>query len=346
MATENKLDAEPLHDNAYVWLLMLGDAYMPGIITSVYSTIRNKPNADLVVMVTPDVSAKAIEIIKLYATHIYYIDYLRFASKPMKTKRQQDLYSTWIDASYTKWNCLALPYKKIILLDADTINLTNTDELFKLKTPASPFASPFAKPYGSIESHYRGPVDRSGYPAHGTAIPKQVILDTLLIGGILPVSSPIVISPSPTDFTDYIAMLKSLSSSGANPIPFGFPNCHNGFDEQSICYFYAGIKKLNWTNVHHRYICFPWKDGFLAAGDIPRAIHYFSDTKPWAAAFDAYPDITSWYKMAAAAIEARSIEPTAVRLDPTNIESAVKADDVFIKQFAANSDVLNINSYF
>ena len=73
-----QLTNPPLHDNAYVWLLMKGDSYLPGIFTSVYSIVRTTPDADLVVMVTPDVGSSAIATLSLIATHIVQVKYLQF----------------------------------------------------------------------------------------------------------------------------------------------------------------------------------------------------------------------------------------------------------------------------
>ena len=89
----------PLHDNAYAWLFMKGDFYLPGVFTSVYSCLRTNPNADLVVMVTDDVSQHARNMLLKVATHLFSIPYISFQSKQMKTERQRQLYGSWI-ASY------------------------------------------------------------------------------------------------------------------------------------------------------------------------------------------------------------------------------------------------------
>ena len=89
MDKDFKLSSEPKHDNAYVWLLMKGDSYLPGIVTSLFSVIRTNPNADLVVMTTDDVSSHAKSILLKYASHIFEIQYLSVLSKPLKTQNQQ-----------------------------------------------------------------------------------------------------------------------------------------------------------------------------------------------------------------------------------------------------------------
>lgn len=330
------LSPDPNNKHAYVWLFMKGDSYLPGIFTSVFSVSRTNPNADLVVMVTNDISQAARKILKKVATHLYDIPYISFESKRMKTDRQQKMYENWIATSYSKWNALALPYDKIILVDGDTIHTENTDELFDLQAPACPFASPFIKPMGYIESHYTDlPSGRDGYPLHNTQVPTNLILDTLNLGGVVLTSTPVLIEPSVDDFYAYQQMVKSMQ-------PFGFPKCHSMLDEQSIAYFYASVKKQSFTTIHQRYNYYPWKDKFLFHGDVPRIIHFFSDTKPWSIKFDAYPDVICWYKMAALGIETVKIKPNDIALTQENVESAKKATDTYIKKFIRVVDVTSI----
>ncbi len=313
---------------------MKGDSYLPGVMISAYSIARTNPDADLVAMITDDVSEHARNMLLKVVTHLFHIPYLSFNSKQMKTERQRQMYGTWIASSYTKWNALALPYEKILLIDADTIHTENTDELFELAAPAMPFASPFVAPLGKIETHYSGPVGLDGYPLHGTEIDEKVIDAILNKGGVLPTSTPALIAPSMDDYIEYKSMVKSME-------PFGFPACHSGFDEQSISYFYLS-KNRKYTAIHQKYNYYPWKDGFLFDGDIPRIIHFFSDTKPWSMNFNKYPDVTTWYKMAAAAIEALNIKAEDILLTTENVEGAKKIEDTFIKKFIEVEDVLQI----
>ena len=332
---EPVLSSKPLHDWAYTWLFMKGDFYLPGVFTSVFSVARTMPNADLVVMVTDDVSQHARDMLLKVATHLCDIPYLSYESKQLKTERTRELYESWIASSYSKWNVLALPYKKIIQVDGDTIHTENTDELFDLEAPAMPLASPFVVPLGRLPSFYHGPVGRDGYPPHGTKIDPDVIDKILNVGGMLPTSTPAVIEPNLDDYVAYKQMVKDME-------PFGFPECHSGFDEQSISYFYTTIKHKQFTAIHQRYNYYPWKDGFLFRGDVPRIIHFFSDTKPWAVDFDKYPDVITWYKMASLACKTTGIKPAGINISAVNTEAADAAEDEFIKNFINVTDVTEI----
>lgn len=330
-----QLTSAPKHENAYVWLLMKGDSYLPGIFTSVFSVLRTKPDADLVVMVTDDVSQNTRNTLMKVATHLADIPYLTFETKPLKTQKQQDLYKNWASDSYTKWNMLALPYRKVLFIDGDTIALGNVDHLFGMETPAAPFSSPFMQPLGSIKNYTEGKKDDSGYLLHDEVVSQEVIRKSLTKDGNILTASAVLISPSTKDYQDYIDMVKSMQ-------PFGFSDCHSMVDEQSIAYFYVEKKNLPMRNVHHRYNLIAWKKGFLEAGDIPYILHYFSDQKPWSQRVEAWPDLVTWYKMAHAAIEETRIKPEDIKLLARDTAKASSTTDTFIKTFANVSSSLDL----
>ena len=334
-----ELTGAPVHDNAYVWLLMKGDSYLPGIFIAVYSVLRTNPDADLVVMVTDDVSDEAQRILLKVATHLFRVPYLSFKTNQLKTEKQNILYKEWKSVAYTKWAMLALPYQKALLLDGDTMALANLDHLFAMNTPAAPFNNPFVKPLGYIPDFLTGKRGRDKYLAHGTAIPPSDINDILTKHGMLLTASAVLLSPSLDDYHAYIRFVKSKE-------PYGCKTCHSMVDEQSISSFYANHKRVNWYNIHHRYNLIGWKNKFLLKGDIPYVLHYFSDQKPWDQKFNAWEDLISWYKMAAESIKYAKITPQDIKLDPQNVKGAVTAKDTFIKKFTKSKQidsVLDVN---
>ncbi len=336
MATNLILSKKPTHENAYVWLLMKGDSYLPGIVTSIYSVIRTKPNADLVVMVTDDVSDSAKKILRKYATHLFDIPYLSFETKALRTARQREMYQNWFSVSYTKWNMLALPYKKAIFVDGDTIHTMNTDNIFEMKAPAAPFASPFMKPLGFSPNFInKEKLDTDRYPKHGSIVTLEEINNMLQKNGTVLTANMVLLEPSVDDYTKYIQTIKSMQ-------PFGYTNCNSMFDEQSIVYFYTKIKNKNWTVIHHRYNYIAWKDGFLSKGDFPRNIHYISETKPWSYVDIKYADLITWFKIAGKAIQYAKITANDIFLNSDMIEKCSTAKDTYINKFIAVESVLNI----
>jgi lipopolysaccharide biosynthesis glycosyltransferase len=321
-----EISTTPVHDNAYVWLLMKGDSYLPGIFTSVYSILRTNPDADLVIMVTPDVSTSAKEILMKVATHLFYIDYISIDSKPLKSQKQRELYAKWVSVAYTKWNMLAVPYKKALFVDGDTIVLDNIDYLFKMQTPAAPFNNPFVKPLGYIKDYLIGQRGSDNYLVHGAKITPKVVNDCLNKDGMLFTASAVLLSPNFDDYFSYLKMLKTME-------PFGFTKCHSMVDEQSLAYFYSDVKKVDWYNIHQVFNYINWKEGFLAPNDTPIILHYFSEKKPWVMKYNEWPDVICWYKMAAESLEKTHSIPVDIKLDTEQIKLAKTHKDEWIKKY-------------
>ena len=335
-----EISGPPVHDVCYTWLLMKGDSYLPGIFVSVYSILRTNPNADLVVMITPDVSEEAQEILLKVATHLFYVPYLTFNTNRLKTSKQNDLYSEWKSVSYTKWNMLALPYKKAVFLDGDTIATANSDELFQLPTPAAPFNNPFVKPLGKIPDYLTGPRGPDRYLTHGATVSQKNISDIMNKHGMLLTASAVVLSPNFNDYDMYLNMVKQNQ-------PYGKRTCHSMVDEQSIAEFYSQYKNKTWYNVHHRYNMIGWKHGFLSKGDVPKVIHYFSESKPWNMKYNEWEDVICWYKMAAESLEYTQLRSSDIKLTDENIVGAKSAIDTFIKKHVSRDidsilDIANI----
>jgi lipopolysaccharide biosynthesis glycosyltransferase len=309
---------------AYVWLLMKGDSYLPGLYVSIYSVLRTNPTADLVVMVTNDVSEQARNTLKQLTLNIVEVPYITINSKPLKTKRQQEIYKNWISDSYTKWNLLTLHYEKVLFLDGDTIILRNLDHLFNLNTPAAPFGNPFVKPIGYLDTHLTSKKAADGYLPHAATITPSEVMNCLTKNGMLFTASTILLSPNITDYNNYIKMVKSME-------PFGFSKCNSMVDEQSLAYYYSIIKKTNWTNIHHRYNYINWKKGFLQLDDVPYVMHYFSDKKPWNMKYNEWLDVICWWKLASDALSKTSIKPADIKLDPEQIELTDAHTDTFTR---------------
>lgn len=101
-------------ENAYVWVIFKGDRYIPGVLASAYSVKRTNTKYDLICLVTPDVSNIGRKELAKICNKVIEINYIRVTRPKLKTTRQKELYKTWIDVSYTKWNILNLTqYKKV-----------------------------------------------------------------------------------------------------------------------------------------------------------------------------------------------------------------------------------------
>ena len=118
---------------AYVTLVMIGDKYIAGAIVLAESIRKIGSMADLVVLVTNDVSIEGKEILKKFYDHVIDVDYINVENWRTKVQKHRP----YLDLVFTKFHVFNLiQYKKILLIDADAIILKHPDHIFTLKTPA------------------------------------------------------------------------------------------------------------------------------------------------------------------------------------------------------------------
>jgi hypothetical protein len=274
---------------AYVTLLMCGDSYLPGVMVVAHSLHKTKTLADIVCMVTLDVSAEARARLESMGVLVHPVSYLTYQSKPLKTERIRELYP-WIAHSYTKWQALQLHYDKIILLDADMLIVKNIDHLFDMNTPAMLFNSAFAKPCGKLPNAFAQPCGLpNAYAPHGAKIPGGLVAQQLKTGPLVGMSSVMVLKPQPEHLTHFKEIMEHSQ-------PFGFPACLNGYDEQSFAWFYSRIYPCEFFyNIYQNYANIQFKKNYVPA-DMPiYAYHYFSDQKPWQTDLaEQWPDFKLW----------------------------------------------------
>ena len=283
---------------AWVWCIFGGPRYLSGIFPSVFS-LKGKTKHDCVLLYTRDVCVNNqgeidATLVKTFSEHfdkVVEVDYITVESKPMKTKKQNTIYSSWIDKSYTKWNILRLTeYSKVMFIDSDVIFLdtpvNDIDTLFELKCPAGTFSTP----WGNRFTDNFG-IDIKMYPqTHGDTVSHKTITHTIkthknctaVIGTML------LLEPN----MDHFLRFKEYISTHT---PYGYSGCNSGFDEQSITMFYSDILKRDWTFIHQRYNFIPWKQSWLEKGDTPYVYHYFNKDKPWDMEEGSFEDLKPYY---------------------------------------------------
>ena len=145
--------APPIPDSvppryAYVWLVMRGNAYIPGVLVSAYSIRLTATPHELVCLVTEDVTHAARQLLRRLFDDVIVVPYMSARVRQLRSAKQQQLYESWQPVSFTKWNCLSLTqYTKVLFLDADVIAMASIDHLFQLHAPAGTFSSPRATPF-------------------------------------------------------------------------------------------------------------------------------------------------------------------------------------------------------
>jgi alpha-N-acetylglucosamine transferase len=122
---------------AYVTLLMLNDSYLPGVLMIAYALRKQDTRADLVCMVTEEITPGARHALGLLFDHVMEVEKI-FVPYKRRQKRQ------YIPYVFTRISALRLgrdgdlgfEYEKLAALDADVLPLKHYDHLFSLDAPA------------------------------------------------------------------------------------------------------------------------------------------------------------------------------------------------------------------
>lgn len=231
---------------AFVTLVMCGDEYVKVALILAWSLRQQKTQHELVVMVTPDVTVPALRLLRKLYDRVIKVQYIKTKVKSALRGIKYRSEDMWIQYSLTKARMLNLTeYDKIVWLDADSLVLSNIDELFVLQAPAGICSS--------IRNHEYW---------HGLKIPELEIENAVKnnygVHGCVMVLTPNL---------DHYLLASSLPQIGTT-------GNFVGPDE----YFFTQLCKTDWHHVHIRYGCNKW---FCEMRGIkPQVIHFCGD-KPW-----------------------------------------------------------------
>lgn len=277
-------DEKNQSEYAYVILVMKGDEYIAGAITLAESIKTIGTNYDIVCMVTNDVSKLGRKLLLTIFDKIFKVPYIEFESKPLKLRRQRELYGSWNPISYTKWNALGLiQYKKILCLDADMVNVKSTlDHIFDLQAPAATFSTPWAKEF-KTDKYRKKEIEvlkqeeefslRYEAKKHDQKVHYKEIEESITTGGYGFIASMVLLEPNMDELNEFKSTIEKLQ-------PFGL-DCYGGCDEQSLAYYYSVVNPKIWTYIYQKYNFIVHKPEWIKPGEIPETLHYFADKKPW-----------------------------------------------------------------
>lgn len=265
---------------AYVTFLMLNDSYLPGVLLLAHGLRRQKTQADLICMVTEEISRPARQAL----AHLYdeVIEVEKIIVPHSRVQKRP-----YLPYVFTRLHALRLgtdgdldhSYDKIVLLDADLLPLRHYDHLFTLPAPAGTinerkthvmawgddgnFIIPDSVAQDGTWHWHR---IYAGCP-HGQPLPGEitdrVASDPTNMGVI---SSLLVLEPSLAEFN---AILADIQSPDVQPLvgdAFDWP------EMQYLTLRYSG----RWTNVDLR---FHSLNGYPDL-DVLYGIHY-TGFKPW-----------------------------------------------------------------
>ena len=266
--------------HAFVTFLMLNDSYLPGVLLLAHGLRRQKTQADLICMVTEEISRPARQALaQLYDFVIdvekIFVPHARVGKRPYLPYVFTRLHALRLGAD----GDLGHRYDKIALLDADLLPLRHYDHLFTLPTPAGTIneRKTHVMEWGDDGNFIIPPsVAQDGtwnwhqiYAdcPHGQPIPAEItnrVADDPTNMGVI--SSLLVLEPSLAEFK---AIMTDIQSPAAQPLvgdAFDWP------EMQYLTLRYSG----RWTNVDLR---FHSLNGYPNL-DVLYGIHY-TGFKPW-----------------------------------------------------------------
>jgi len=122
---------------AFVTLFTLNDSYLPAVLLLAYGLRRQQTQADLICLVTPEITITARKALVLLYDQVLEVEPIIIPHKLAGSR-------PYLPLVFTKLHALRLgadgdlgrAYDKVCLLDADLLPLKHYDHLFTLPTPA------------------------------------------------------------------------------------------------------------------------------------------------------------------------------------------------------------------
>ena len=122
---------------AFVTFLMLNDSYLPGALVLAYALRKQHTPADLVCLVTEEITPDARYALEVVFDHVVDVEKIFVPHKRRQQRQDRPYYFTRINVlRLGKDGDLGFSYERIVSLDADVLPLKNYDSLFGLETPA------------------------------------------------------------------------------------------------------------------------------------------------------------------------------------------------------------------
>ena len=122
---------------AYVTFVMMNDSYVPGALLLAYGLRRQWTEADLVCLVTPEVTADARDALAVLYDHVVEVETVCVPHKRSHQRRDRPFWFTRQNALRLGADGdLGLSYEKIVVLDADVLPMRWFDHLFTLDAPS------------------------------------------------------------------------------------------------------------------------------------------------------------------------------------------------------------------
>jgi len=285
-----------MQNKAFATFLMLNDSYLPGALMLGYALRKQKTDADLVCMITEDITDEAKRSLELLFDHVIPVKTIFVPHKRRQERQDRPFWFTRLNAlRLGRDGDLGFDYKKVVLLDADVLPIKDYASLFSLNTPAG-IPNEDKSKFVDTEDKDRTKISKwSWHEAydkicpHGHAIPKEItdrVLDDPKNMGLN--GSLFVIKPSMSEFEAIMADIKCPEIEELISDRFTWP------DMQYITMRWSG----RWHSVDIKYSGF---NGYPNLS-VLKGTHY-AGVKPWyfqrdaktVKKFSRYEDFRYWF---------------------------------------------------
>ncbi|MHC4472475.1 MAG: glycosyltransferase family protein [Planctomycetota bacterium] len=288
--------------HAYVTFLTRNDGYLPGALVLASALVRQQTSADLVCLVTPEITRPARRALELLFHHVVGVEPFLVPHRRRQERQDRPYWFTRFHALRLGSNGdLGFAYEKLVILDADLLPLRRYDRLFRVTAPAGILNE---RKSHFLESDSRGRyivppgVERTGrwvwhrlydpVCPHGRRIPKRItdrVLDDPSNMGVH--GALLVVEPDGEEFRAIRRDVRRPRIRELVSDRFDWP------DMQYITARWSG----RWTNVDLRFCG-------LSGYPCLSVLHgtHFAGVKPWqlgrskaVARFARYPDFRRWF---------------------------------------------------
>lgn len=122
---------------AFVTFIMMNDSFLPGALMTAYGLRKGDYDADLVCMITENISARAREALELLFDHVVKVKEIYIHHRRRQSRQDRPFLFTRFHALRLGADGdLGFKYEKIVMLDCDVYPLKHYHHLFTLNTPA------------------------------------------------------------------------------------------------------------------------------------------------------------------------------------------------------------------
>lgn len=287
----------------YMTFLMRNDAYLPGALVFAYTLKKMGTQADIVCMVTNQISSSSRVALELIFDRVVDVEEVFIPHHHRHQRQDRPFLFTRFKALLAgEDGSLGMRYEKLVLADADVLPITCFDHLFTLATPAGIINE---SKFNCMEYDHSGryiipsSVGENGkwkwhkiydpVCPHGKQIPKlitdRIINDPMNLG----VNSSLwVLSPSARVYHDILQQLNESDSYSTISRTYNWP------EMQFASVYWSG----QWTNIDLRFSSF---NGYPKL-DVLCGTH-FAGYKPWnfkevgtISRFSRFPDYQKWHQ--------------------------------------------------